>query len=316
MTKNVMKLQYFILLMLIVFAGKLLAQTPLSCDEIAYAYPINSITIDGDISDWPKDIARYSIDNVYGNKLKNREDFNAYFQVAYNLSEQSLYFAIVVSDDSHIIDTTQNADWDTQDTYSLYLDSKHLLTGSGVVAYQFNEKWKKLLNPADSWDPEVKNANWDNVQVASKHQGSKTIYECRLVLKKQLFPGRSIGVDHVIIDKDADNGKGVRSYISWGRNQGKDNSPGKLGYVILMKADESTGTIAGQIKWKNDSIKGFPGNIRITSANNPALWVQTTVDSTGRYSVMLPAGRYTVSPVWSFWGMNDNLYKIDRKRSS
>ncbi len=316
-----MKKKLIIILLPLVFiplvcSAKPKSQEVLNNPGIAFAYPISVIVTDGDISDWPNDITHYPIERYYANPPKNKEDFEAYLQVGYNLSEQSIYFAVVVTDDSHVIDTTLNPGWDTQDTYSLYLDPKHLTSGSGVVAYQFNEKWRNLFNPSDSWDPEVKNATWNNVKIACKHLGTKTIYECKIILKGQIYPERSIGVDHIIMDKDSDDTNGVHSHITWGNDKWKDNTPGKLGYVVLMKSDESTGAVRGQIKWANDSVKGFPGKIRITSINNPSLWVETQVDSAGRYAVILSPDKFKISPVWSFWGIGDDLFKIDKKNST
>ncbi|MCG8305897.1 MAG: serine hydrolase [Cytophagales bacterium] len=291
-------------------------RTPLSDTETAHAYPIANIAVDGDVSDWPENVTRYSIENVYGNALENAEDFEAYFMVGHNLLSQSLYIAVVVSDDAHLIDTAQNARWDTQDTYSLYLDSQHLPSGSGVIAYQFNENWTHLHNPADSWDPAVKDATWDHVETASRHVGSKTIYECRITLYKQLYAGRSVGMDHIIIDKDADDKKGAHSHITWGKAKWKGYTSGRLGNVILMDTDEPTGTVTGQLKWEDDSIRGFPNKIKITSINNSACWIQTSVDSAGRYSAMVPSDVYKVSPAWNFYGNRGNVYKIDSKNSN
>ena len=258
---------------------------------------------------------RYPLDNVFGKKPLDNYDVSAYFQTGYNIAEQALYFVVVVSDDSHITDTSENAGILTQDNYGLYLDTKNLPSGSGVVSYRFNEIWKEISNPADSWDPEVKNASWDNVSVACKHEGSKSIYECRIILKDQIRPGRSIGIDHVITDKDSADNSNSRTYISWGDQQDKDNSPGRLGYVILMKAGEHTGTITGKLKWENPAIKGFPSRIRITSVNNPALGYRLLLIQPADTRLALPQSTYEISPVWSFRIIGNDYYKIDRKVS-
>jgi CubicO group peptidase (beta-lactamase class C family) len=284
-------------------------------DAIAYAYPVSGIKIDGDISDWPETLTHYKIQNITGKGLKNKEDLEASFQAGYNVSDQSLYFAVTISDNSHLADTSEKAGWDTQDTYNFFIDKKHLPSGSGVVKYQFNEKWKQLFNPDDSWDPEVKEANWNDLEFASRLTGSNITYEFRIKLEKQVYPGRSVGIDHTVVDKDAEDSTNIKTYASWGKDEGKDFSPGKIGYLILMRGNETTGTLNGQLKWKDKSIKGFPGKIRITAIHHPALWVQASVDSTGRYSLALPQDIYKITPVWSFVKDGDSLYKIDRKSS-
>ncbi len=283
--------------------------------SIAYAYPTNPITVDGDLSDWPEDIDLFDINNAYSDSAKNEKDLNAYFQVAYNLKNKLLYVLVVVNDESIVVDTSDNATWYTQDTYSLFLNKKNLQSGSGVVAYQFNNIWKNLVNPSDSWDPEVKNETWDNCKVACKRNDSTTIYEFSIMLGSHIKEGNTIGIDHVILDKDIDDKEHSYTYLTWGDRTDKDNSPGNLGYVILMKPNEPLVTISGQIKWTDTSIVGFPGKIRITSVDNPALWAQVNIDSIGKYTALVPEGTYKVSPVWSFWGFGDELYKIDKENS-
>jgi len=288
---------------------------PAGSNSIAYAYPVEGINIDGEISDWPVNTAHFDIQSQDGNELEDKEDLIAYFQTAYNLSEQALYFAIVISDDSNVIDSSENAKWDAYDKYFFFLDSKHSPSGSGVVKYEFTEKGKKLFNPADSWDPDVKNANWDNIRIASKHVGPKIIYEFRIVLENQIAEGKSIGIDHYIVDKDVGDEDNRKSYILWQEGQGKDNSPLRLGNVILMRQGESTGNLSEQLKWKDHPIKDLPVKIRITSKQNPSLWVQTNVDSTGQYSTALPPGNYEITPVLRILSLGDSLYKIDITKS-
>ncbi|MBK8882640.1 MAG: serine hydrolase [Bacteroidales bacterium] len=283
--------------------------------SVALAYPVTNITIDGNDTDWPVKSVKYRIGNIFWKKPDTNADISGYFMTGYNPVEQALYFAVVVSDDSHIIDTSANAGSNNQDSYSLYLDSKNLPSGSGVVSYQFNEIWKRISNPADSWDPDVINASWDNVSISCKHSGSESIYEYRIVLNDQVRAGRSFGIDHIITDKDsADNSKSY-TQISWCDQEEKENTPGKLGYLILMKSGETAGNVSGSIQWANPAISGFPSRIRITSVSNPGLWVLTPVDSTGKYSVDLPQGSYEISPLSSFNINESDYFRIDRNNS-
>ncbi len=303
------------------FGCKQVNQTSLSNNTIAFAYPVESIITDGDISDWPKETVQYPITEFYKQKPNSEKDFNAYFQVAYNRIKHSLYFAVVVSDESHITDTTENAFWNTQDSYSLYLNIKNKPSGSGVVSYQFNKIWKNLVNPVLSWDPDVKNANWNNVRIACKRKNVSTIYEFSIELKGEIYPGKSIGVDHIIFDRDEEDKKSIGSLFTWGEEKNKDKTTGKLGYIILMSAKENISPISGQVKWKSETINEFPNKIRITSLSNPELWIQIPVDSTGTYSVEIPQGKYIITPVQSYFFYEkpdkDEVYlRIDKENSS
>jgi len=79
-----------------------------------------------------------------------------------------------------------------------------------------------------------------------------------------------------------------------------------------MRPDESTGNLYGLIRWKKLAINDLPGKIRITSTQNPSIWVLANVDSTGKYSLALPPGKYEITPVWSFLNLGDSLYEINR----
>ncbi|WP_298546300.1 serine hydrolase [uncultured Aquimarina sp.] len=282
---------------------------------IAYAYPIANIKIDGNSSDWPKDLTKFSIEDVpFGDHPKNKDDFSAHFQVGYNLSEQSLYVLVTVIDDSHIVDTTEKADWNTQDTYNLYVDGQHSPKGSGLDLYQFGENYKEMMDPTTSWDPETKNHSWDQLEIKFSRKGTTTIYECKIKLTGQLAEGKTIGIDHVIIDKDEDDST-TNTFISWGKGGGKSQSSSRLGDVILMKTKETTGKLSGRLAWKDKTIKGYPNSIRFTSTTNPSLWTQASVDSTGIYKIDLPAGEYTISSTQKFYNQDNKAFRIDTKNS-
>ncbi len=290
----------------------------LSNGAIAYAYPVSNIKIDGDITDWPKDFVQYPIKHLINNNgPKDKTDFDAYFRVGYNLTEQALYLVVVVTDDSHVIlsDTKNKGAWKDQDSFSLFIDKKHSPDGSGVDLYKFSEHFRKVNNQSISWDPTMKETSWDDIEIISKRKGNITIYECKVALGNQFVIGKSIGIDYIIVDKDTADKEGAESRISWGKNGGKSSKPGRLGDVILMRAKEKTGAISGKLVWKDLTVKGYPNLIRCTSTANPTLWTQVTVDSTGQYTADLPVGDYTITPVRNIHFQKRDAYRIDTKNT-
>lgn len=272
---------------------------------ISYAYPVSDISIDGIVSDWPSHIKKYPINEFpYGNELKGNSDFKAYFQVGYNLERQSLYTAIVVEDDAYFVDSTGQLGWDQQDVCMLYFDRLHAPEGSGVNLYVFNEYFKEVTNATTSWDPTVHGANWDDIKVATKRSGNRIVYEWSIQLGEYIKPGRSMGLDIVMIDQDPEE---AYDFISWGGEGGKSRSPGRLGDVLLLEEGQPIGTVYGQIKFNDATISGFPGRIRLTNVDHPDMWVQTEVDTLGNYTVELPEGRYRTSLVWKFFYKNDKV---------
>ena len=278
---------------------------------LAYAYPVTGITVDGNIADWTNQkLKKYPIKKIpFGKPSRDEADLSAYFQVGYDLATQSLYLVTVVTDDSHLVLTDKGAAWNAQDTYMLYLDAKHLPKGSGVLLYELSQNNRKMLDPSDSWDPSVWNATMDNVTFAFKRQGKQSIYECRIKLGAQLQVGKTIGMDHLIADRDQAEPK-TPYYLTWGEGGGKSRAPGRLGDLVIAKPKVAMGTIKGKLAWSDQNIEGVPGRIRLTSTTNPALWTQVNVNKQGEFSAQLPAGSYKVGMAWHFYYQKGKSYKI------
>jgi CubicO group peptidase (beta-lactamase class C family) len=281
----------------------------------AFSYPVKKIIVDGDTSDWPKDAIKIPLLHTFGRKPASSRDLSGYFKTGYNQAESSLYFVAVITDDSQVYDTSTSARAETQDTYCLYLDSKNMPSGSGVTSYMFNDKWRGNPDSKESWDPDVRKAGWDNVQTACKHYGTITVYELRIILKDQIFTGKSLGIDQMIVDKDADDGKNECSFLSWGDRTDKGYSPFRLCYLILTNAKTPSGTLTGNLRWEDVKIGKLPDRIMVTSIKNPALLVQVPVDTNGAYSAVLPVGSYEIIPSWNFQRTGNDMYRIDRNLS-
>lgn len=286
----------------------------ISNGAIAFAYPMSNIKIDGDTSDWPKNLTKYSINKLpYGRGPKDQNDFNAYFHVGYNTSEQSLYILVIVTDDSYVVDTSEESDWNTQDTFNFYVDLEHSPDGSGIDLYQYGENYKDTNNQSISWDPSKTKTNWNNIEIVSKRKGTTTIYECKVKGNNKLAVNKTIGIDYVFIDKDVDDAEGDNSFIAWGNGGGKSSGPGRLGDVILMKEKKKSATITGQLRWKNDTLKKFPNKIRFTNIDHPMLWTQVVIDSIGNYKTELPFGEYSVSLANSIIYLDRDIIKINKE---
>jgi CubicO group peptidase (beta-lactamase class C family) len=257
---------------------------------IAYAYPVDKITVDGDLSDWPKDLTRYPVAQTNGEPgPKSAADFTAHYRVAYNPENRSVYVALEVTDDDHVVDTTKNPQWNTQDCHELYVDARHLPFGSGVASYMMSKTYQNINRM--TWDSVAAAASWEEVDVKTERQGNRTTYEWRVGLAGHLSPGRSIGLDLNVFDKDKDD----FTVIAWGEGSYKFRTPGNVGDLVLMKAGEGLGTLSGKIKWKEAWGQKLPGRVRLTSVKTPALWVDAKVDALGRYTVQLPPGTYRVA---------------------
>lgn len=274
--------------------------------SVAYAYPLGKIKVDGDFTDWPADAVKYKIGrNLSDTKPLNESDFSGFFQLGYRLDNHSLYIAFTITDDSFIEDTSQNVQWNTQDGLELSIDARHLLSGSGVASFMYSKKLRNTNNAF--YDPFAKNATWDIMEVAMVTKGNTRFYEWRIKLGDELAIGKSIGLDFHVFDKDAD---GSFSYNAWGKGAAKYMNPNSLGDIIPLAANQKLATLAGQVSWNQPMTAHLPGEVRIINIQNRKLWLETELDSTGNYSVPLPAGKYEVMLPEAYLHNGDTVYAI------
>lgn len=276
---------------------------------IGYAYPLNNIKVDGDFLDWPGSITVYKLGFPNSKKEPPGEsDFHGSFRIGYNAGNRSVYIALEVTDDDFIEDTSANAAWNTQDAMELYLDARHLPTGSGVASFYYS---KKLLHTNNAYyDPFAKNAKWNIAEVAFVQKGNTRYYEWRLNLGEQLVVGKTIGLDLQVFDLDKDKSFSV---AAWGKGEMKYTNPRSLCDVILM-APNPLSTIKGSISWHKKIGIPLPGQMRISNIQFAERWVTTGIDSLGNYSAQLPAGRYRVHLPDAFLHKGETVYPTKLKQ--
>ncbi len=263
--------------------------------QIAYAYPIDNIKIDGDLSDWSDKMTKFPISLSASNlKIKDDKDLKAFFRVAYNLNSKSLYLALEVNDDSYVIAKDRNIAWKDQDRYLLYVDRSHLRSGSGNVNYDVTHNSREIGFAPNNWDPKNSGANWDNVELKISRQGTKTICEWKIELGDDIRPNKTIGLDIFLVDKD--QGETDSAFVLWGGGTYKSAITTNLGGVILTEPNVKLGDIQGRVKWKDDVKEPLIRRVRISSVKHPKLWVLANVDKEGNYSLKMPVGDYLIEP--------------------
>ncbi len=279
---------------------------------ITYAYPMSSITVDGDLSDWPNDLIVYEINQfAFGSPL-SENDLEASFRVGYNQSVGKLFLAVEVTDDSFVGDTTPQAEWNTHDIHNFYIDLIHDQRGSGAISHLISPDYRRIAEnrPNDSWDPQVWNADWSPVSVEIKRRDNSITYEWSYELGDALKPGRSIGFDYEVIDKDHDD-EGSPSVITWSPGAGKSFHTGNVGDLILVPEKNALYNLTGQIKWAGEDTLQIPRRCKIQSQDKNDLWLILNLDSTGNYRVDIPAGRYKLSMHHPVFYQSDRYVRID-----
>ncbi len=103
--------------------------------QVALAFPISDVIIDGDLEDWPAGMTVHPISlDYFGNEEINKDDFWASYRVGYNVENQSIYLAVEVQDESEFADSENP--WNQQDSAIAYIDPSHSPHGSGYWLFR------------------------------------------------------------------------------------------------------------------------------------------------------------------------------------
>lgn len=278
---------------------------------IHYAYPVSNITVDGDLSDWPKDILTYPIETfLFGEPIENDEDIKAHFRVGFDLKTQMVYMAVETTDDKIVDDKSDEAEWNTHDIHNFYIDPTHSYA-SGSISHLVSQDFRRLAEKraAESWDPRVQAASWDDVQVQIRRDGKQTTYEWSFYLGDEMKIGRSIGFEYEVIDEDPGE-ENFPSVLAIGPGTGKGFNPTTMSDLILLKKDHKLGTLKGKLTWEFETEVKVPHMVRIRSVENPQMWVMTKVDDDGNYEVKLPEGKYALSLPYAVRFGNEGKYEV------
>lgn len=256
--------------------------------SVGIAYPAKSITVDGDLGDWPEGLRSYPIARIEtGDKLVGKDDVEAHFRLAFNPGERALYVAVDVRDDSVVLDAPGEVSWNTQDSCELFIDSVHAAGEPAITQYARYGDRNRVTGPPGASEKSMK--------VAVSRTDHRIVYEWRIEAAQQLEPGRVIGFDVSVADKDQD---GSFSWAAWGRGTQKFTVPDRCGEFLLVTPDTKFGEVSGAIVWKDSSPMALPPRVRIQSTRAAALWRGVAADPSGTYKAeSLPAGRYAIHPV-------------------
>jgi len=278
--------------------------------KVAYAYPLEKITVDGDLSDWPQNAMKYFIQTEFSDsKPKSSSDFSGFFQVGYRMDNRSIYIAFTITDDSFVEDLSDTVRWNTQDCLELAIDARHILHGSGVASFMYS---KKLRNTNKAfYDPFASKASWDIVEVVMVQKGNTRIYEWRIKLDDELQPRKSIGLDFVVFDKDSD---GSFTFAGWGKGGQKFRNPNGLGDIVFLIPSDKLASVSGKVEWNKPKGASMPEGICFVSTENPKLWFETELDSLGNYSANVFPATYQLKVSDSYISGGDNVYSTIQKK--
>ncbi len=249
--------------------------------RVALAYPVENITLDGDLSDWPDDLVSYPVDTPrMGVPPRDANDFEASFRVGYNLEENAFYLAVKVRDESFVLDGEDrvNMQWPTN------------RDACAPIIRLDPEKYENNITPSSVVGDES-HLRTEGIEVAFMRDAETHYYEWRVSAGQtqnpvELRPGQVIGLAVYLADYDAD---GSSTVVNWG--DGHQNAPMGLSDVVLVGG--ATAQLTGAVQWPDQSQAGYV-RVRISPQQRPQDWVQVETDARGAFAVELPAAAYEI----------------------
>ena len=252
--------------------------------SLAVAYPLEGITVDGSLEDWPSDMEVYQASRPdYGDKPEDASDLSCQFRIGYDHHARMLYVAVRVNDQSLVYDPDSGDAWDTQDGCSIHLDRSH--RGHYTTPEQYFQCGKELRGHGV-------NANLESVKVQVGKSDSGLVYEWAVRLGDDFDINRSLGFDLDVTDKDED---GSFTWLAWGKGTQKVHYPANNGDLLLLAPNTSMGGLKGKVRVGQPDLP-VP-DVSIQSAEFPGMWIRVSCDQAGQYRANLPVGHYMINPV-------------------
>ncbi|MFC1574358.1 redoxin domain-containing protein, partial [Candidatus Latescibacterota bacterium] len=231
------------------------------------------------------------------------------------------YIAIKVRDD----DEVTGYGWDQTDAIEMYVEGTkrgrvvpQTQTVKKFAAIQYvmcphGGSYDRQISGIEPQNPRMNNYDIKKTKTrcAYSREGSISIYEWLVEafdvipdVATVLKPGKTIGLDIVVNDKD---GLNYPVWVCWGQfKAGKFFNADTLGDILLVESLDDIGTLTGVVRDKRDDDVFPEFEFMIYQENELFRYVKT--DSDGRYRVPLPKGTYQLKPK-SRQGVETNTIK-------
>lgn len=254
--------------LLFLFPAPLLAHT----GAHVVVSPVSGIVVDGDFSDWPKDVEWHAVTSADPDSVALR------FAVGVDRKHALLHVAVEVADD--VIEPDG-------DGVEFYVDLPHRAARDLPARYSFHEAF-------GVGDPGV----------AGTSRGVRRIDEHRLAYEFQVdiaklavargmrgMPqGEAVfGFDVVVLDRD---GPGRDARLSWTPGEDESSTNAQLGDAWLVSKPVEPITVTGRTAWIGVDRAQPPGRVHARRKDDAAFFVRAPVDAQGGFSMQLPPGVY------------------------
>ena len=268
--------------------------------HLTTAEPVNKITIDGKLDDWPEKMKSHPIAAVlsvhnHGTSEQpqvSEASFEGRYRVGFNAEEDAIYVAVESKDDNVTLEPQGGDDWNAQDSCELFFVLNHSDAKSSPVQFAYRERPYAIFN--GSKNEKLLKA----VRVARASDDSSLIYEWRIDLKQlrsddqedsRLEQGTVIGFDVAYNDRDDE---GYAFYCS-SEGTYKYMNASELGDLLISPKNVKFAQVAGKSGWRS-SHESRPRAVQFTSQENASLSITLPVGKNGQFMGSLPQGDYVV----------------------
>lgn len=260
---------------------------------IAVAQPIEGVLIDGDLSDWPREMPyNFLSENRFVYRTaRSTDSFRGKFRVGHNPIENALYLAVEVEDDKIVLDAAVDS-WNTRDSCEIFLIPNH--TSEAALPRQFVYRAKPIAVFQGKLDDNLAR----HAQVARISKEHQIIYEWRIDLNQlgqgpdDLSRGAVFGFDVCCFDCDGEN-DGQDAYYSSSPGSHKHENTKVLGDLVIAPAEGKVVELSGRVTW-NQNIP--PANhIQLRSITNEAIGFDLPTMRNGHFIIPVPSGEYELT---------------------
>ncbi|MFH1568740.1 MAG: ATP-binding protein, partial [Gemmatimonadota bacterium] len=227
--------------------------------RVALVFPVDSLTIDGDLADWPGDLEHYPVRLAeYGDRLAGPGDLRAWFVVGYRAAEGALYLGLDVADESSVITGPGQPNYDNRDGCEVFLTFE--AADGALLGFQL-VRWGDRTGDffqgsgrAAAGPPPMAG----HYQVAATPRPGGHVYEWRIDVRAltggrvDLESGYDFGLDVVVDDRDAD---GTFSWVAWGRGASKLGARERQGQALLVARGEGLAEVIDRVSGMSE--QGF-----------------------------------------------------------
>ena len=261
--------------------------------HIVNTEPVSEITIDGDLSDWPKEMKSQFISSTLYlcDGTPDREGFKGRYRVGCDYEENALYIAFEIEDDSIVLDPIGDEAWSHLDGCQIFLSLDHAGEETAPVQFVYRDKPASLLN--NSFNKVLAK----HAKAARSSDDTHLTYEWRIDIsalsegKFDLSKGAVVGFDVAYLDRDTADGYGFYSSSPGVHKHLHSHQLGDL--VVPQKDSTKLVQLAGRAAWA-DAAQQPLKSVKLQSLASEATLFQLPLAANGQFMLTLPAGDYTL----------------------